>query len=171
MGRLQSHSVVLKREWQPLEEVVGAALHALDPVIGGRDIAVRLPDDLPLVAIDEVLIERVLVNLLENALRYTPAGAPIELQAAAEGGAVVVEVLDRGPGIAPGEETQLFDKFFRGEAARGRHGAGLGLAVARAIVEAHGGRIEALRRDGGGAIFRVTLPLGGGPPPVEGDPA
>ena len=171
MGRLQSHSVALKREWQPLEEVVGAALHALEPVIGGRDIAVHLPDDLPLLAIDEVLIERVLVNLLENALRYTPAGTPIKLRAAAEGGMVVVEVLDRGPGIAPGEEAQLFDKFYRGEAARGRHGAGLGLAVARAIVEAHGGRIEALRRDGGGAIFRVTLPLGGGAPPVEGEPA
>jgi two-component system sensor histidine kinase KdpD len=171
MGRLQSQSVALKREWQPLEEVVGAALHQLESSLCDRAVSVRLPDDLPLVAIDEVLIERVLVNLLENALRYTPGGTPIELIASARADAVVIEVLDRGPGFAAGEETQLFEKFYRGEAARGRHGAGLGLAVARAIVEAHGGKIEAQRRDGGGAIFRFTLPLGGEPPPVAEEAA
>jgi two-component system sensor histidine kinase KdpD len=134
----------------------------------GRDVAVIVPDDLPLVAIDEVLIERVLVNLLENALRYTPPGSPLELVASATGDEIAIEVRDRGPGLVPGEESLVFDQFFRGEASRGRRGAGLGLAVARAIVEAHGGRIEATNRPGGGAVFRLTLPTGGAPPAVGG---
>src|SRR5262245_35224369 len=163
MGRLQSESIALRREWQPLEEVFGSALHQLEASIENREMVLRVPEDLPLVAIDEVLIERVLVNLLENALRYSPSGTPIELVAAAGRDEVAVEVLDRGPGLVPGEEKQVFEKFFRGGASRG-HGVGLGLAVARAIVEAHGGRIEAANREGGGARFRFTLPMGGEPP-------
>jgi two-component system sensor histidine kinase KdpD len=167
MGRLQSRSITLRREWQPLEEVCGAALYQLESSMQGREVLLRVPEDLPLVAIDEVLIERVLVNLLENALRYSPAGTPIELVASARREEMTVEVLDRGPGIPAGEEEQVFDKFFRGETARSRHGVGLGLAVARAIVEAHGGRIWAENRDGGGAAFRFTLPIGGEPPALD----
>ncbi|HKQ61961.1 MAG TPA: sensor histidine kinase KdpD [Candidatus Polarisedimenticolaceae bacterium] len=166
MGRLQARSVVLHRDWQPLEEVFGAALRQLDRHLADREVAVRVPADLPLVAIDEVLIERVLVNILENALRYTPAGSPIELAASATADEVVVEVLDRGPGLVAGEESQVFDRFFRGEAAQSRHGTGLGLAVARAIVEAHGGTIRAENRAGGGARFVFTLPRSGEPPAV-----
>jgi two-component system sensor histidine kinase KdpD len=164
MGRLQSNTVVLHREWQPLEDVVGAALHQLESSIGGRDIVLNVPADLPLVSIDEVLIERVLINLLENALRYAPPDTPIEIRASAAPGEVTVEVLDRGPGFQGGEEGRVFEKFFRGEAGRARHGVGLGLAVARAIVEAHGGRIEAHNRAGGGASIRFTLPRVGEPP-------
>jgi len=164
MGRLQSQSVALRREWQPLEEVLGSALNQLESTIQDREVVLRLPEDLPLVAIDEVLMERVLVNLIENALRYSPAGTPIELVASARPGEVIVEVLDRGPGLVPGEEGRIFDKFFRGEAAGSRHGVGLGLAVARAIVEAHGGRIRAENRPGGGAAFRFSLPIEGEPP-------
>jgi two-component system sensor histidine kinase KdpD len=164
MGRLHAQGVPLKREWQPLEEVFGSALHELDHQLQGREILLHVPDDLPPVSIDEVLIERVLVNLLENASRYTPAGSPIELGASATRDEVVVEVLDRGPGLAPGEEGKIFDKFFRGETARSRRGIGLGLAVAMSIVEAHGGRIWAENRTGGGAAFRFTLPNAGGPP-------
>ena len=174
MGRLQSRTVALRREWQPIEEVFGSALHALEGAIKDRGIEVRIPADLPLVAIDEVLIERVLFNLLENALRYSAGGTPLELAASVNQGELLVEILDRGPGIVPGEEERIFEKFFRGETARTRHGAGLGLAVARAIVEAHGGRIWAQNRDGGGAAFRFTLPLGGEPPaviPAEGTDA
>jgi two-component system sensor histidine kinase KdpD len=171
MGRLQSKTVALRREWQPLEEVFGSALNQLESSIQDRDVVLNVPSDLPLVAIDEVLIERVLVNLLENALRYSPAGSPIELTASARPGEVTVEVLDRGPGIVPGEEGLIFDKFFRGEAARSRHGVGLGLAVARAVVEAHGGRIWAENRPAGGAAFRFTLPIGGEPPsPAQAPP-
>ena len=164
MGRLQAPGLALRLEWQPLEEVLGAALHELERSLSGREVVVRAPVDLPLVPIDEVLIERVVVNLLENALRYTPPGTPIELGASHTAGQVTVEVLDRGPGLAPGEERQICEKFFRGEAARERRGAGLGLAVARAIVEAHGGTIRAENRAGGGAAFRFTLPLPGEPP-------
>ena len=170
MGRLQSKTIALRREWQPLEEVLGSALHQLESSIQGREVVLLVPEDLPLVAIDEVLIERVLVNLLENALRYTPPGTPIELVASARPEEVMVEVLDRGPGILPGEEGVLFDKFFRGEAARSRHGVGLGLAVARAIVEAHGGRIWAENRTDGGAVFRFTLPIEGEPPSLATAP-
>ena len=170
MGRLQSQSVALRREWQPIEEVFGSALHQLEPSIRGREVVLRVPEDLPLVAIDEVLIERALVNLLENALRYSPPGTPVELAASAVPGEVTVEVLDRGPGLVPGEEGRIFDKFFRGEAARSRDGVGLGLAVVRAIVEAHGGRIWAANRDGGGAAFRFTLPLVGEPPALGAEP-
>src|SRR5262245_3653995 len=170
MGRLQSRSVALRREWQPIEEVFGSALHQMESSLKGREVAVRVPEDMPLVEIDEVLIERVLVNLLENALRYTPPGTPIELAASAGRDEVAIVVLDRGPGLVPGEETQVFEKFFRGEASRSRHGVGLGLAVARSIVEAHGGRIEAANRPDGGAVFRFTLPIGG-TPPAAGEPA
>lgn len=161
MGRLQGRGVALRREWQSIEEALGAALHQMERHLRGREVALRVPADLPLVPIDDVLIERVLVNLLENALRYTPQGSPIELRAAVGREEIVVEILDRGPGIPPGEETRLFERFFRGESAPARSGFGLGLAVARAIVEAHGGRIWAESREGGGAAFRFALPLAG----------
>ncbi len=164
MARLQARAPTLRREWQPLEEVLGAALHQLDRHIGGRDVVLHVPDDLPLVEIDDVLMERVLVNLLENALRYSATGAPIELAASTTTGAVTVEILDRGPGLAPGEETRIFDEFVRGTAAGARDGVGLGLALARAIVEAHGGRIWAENRPDGGTAFRFTVPVQGVPP-------
>jgi two-component system sensor histidine kinase KdpD len=166
MGRLQSRSLNLRLEWQPLEEVFGSALNQLEAAMKDREVVIRVPESLPLVAIDEVLIERVLVNLLENALRYTPPGTPIEMVASAGPGEVVVEVLDRGPGLVRGEESLIFDKFFRGEAARSQQGVGLGLAVARAIVEAHAGRIWAENREGGGAAIRFTLPIKGEPPAI-----
>jgi two-component system sensor histidine kinase KdpD len=112
----------------------------------------------------------VLINLLDNAIKYTPADAPIEINASLENGAVSVAIADRGPGFAPGEVERVFDKFYRGETASGRTGAGLGLAIVRGIVETHGGRIVAEDRPGGGALFRITLPLGETPPkvPVDG---
>ena len=111
------------------------------------------------------------MNLIDNAIKHTPAGSPIELCARAEPGEATVEVLDRGPGFAEGEETRIFDKFFRGQGSRSRRGMGLGLAVARAIVEAHGGTIAASNRQGGGAVFRFTLPLTGEPPDARPEPA
>jgi two-component system, OmpR family, sensor histidine kinase KdpD len=164
MGRLHAPGVALKREWQPLEEVVGAALGQADRELQGRTIEVALPDDLPLVPIDEVLVERVLVNLLENVARHTPPGSGLEIRASRGDGEVTVEVLDRGPGLPPGEAAHVFEKFFRGSAQPQSPGIGLGLAVARSIVEAHGGRIWAENRPDGGCAFRFTLPVEGEPP-------
>jgi two-component system sensor histidine kinase KdpD len=128
-----------------------------------------LPEDLPLLPFDPLLIEQVLTNLLENAVRYTPTGTPLELAASVREEEVLVELSDRGPGIPPGEEERIFDKFVRGIGAGG--GVGLGLTICRAIVAAHGGRIWAENRAGGGTVFRFTLPLGGRPPMLEPEEA
>jgi len=157
MTRLES-GMELRRDLYPLEEIVGAALQRLEPQLTGREVAVALPEELPLVNVDDVLLGQVLVNLIENATKYSPPGSALEIAAEAAPGAVVLEVRDRGPGFAEGEEKRLFEKFYRGK-SEGVRGAGLGLAICRAIVVAHRGSIEALPRAGGGAIFRIRLPL------------
>jgi two-component system sensor histidine kinase KdpD len=124
----------------------------------------------PLVPLDDVLIGQVFVNLIDNALRHAPPGTPIEIRAAREERAVRIEVRDHGPGLAPGDEAKVFDKFFRGAEAHGR-GVGLGLAICRGFVEAHGGRIEAANAPGGGAVLRFWLPLEGEPPAIEPEPS
>lgn len=164
MTRLDSGTVQPRREWVPLEEVVGGALTRLERSLAGRRVAARLPEGLPLLALDPVLVEQLFVNLLENAAKYTPSGTEIEIGAAVEGGAVVVEVADRGPGVPPGQEERIFERFHRGVHA-GVRGVGLGLPIARAVAQVHGGRLVAARRPGGGAVFRLTLPLGEAPPP------
>jgi two-component system sensor histidine kinase KdpD len=170
MTRLESGGIQAKKDWHSLEEVVGSALTRMEKALGARRIAVALPPDLPLVPLDPLLIEQALINLLDNAIKYTPADAPIDISASLENGAVSVVIADRGPGFAPGEVERVFDKFYRGETASGRAGAGLGLAIVRGIVETHGGRAVAEDRPGGGALFRITLPLGEAPPkvPVDG---
>ena len=167
MTRLQSGAIQIDKEWQPLEEVVGAALVRLEEPLRNRPVHTNLPADLPLVPLDGVLIEQVLVNLLENAIKYTSPGSPIDLSAGCADDVVTVEVADRGPGLPPGEEQRIFEKFYRVEPAGGTSGVGLGLTICRGIVEAHGGRIWAENRPGGGAVFRFTLPLEGRPPIVE----
>src|ERR1019366_1740709 len=142
MTRLES-GVELRRDLYPLEELVGAALQRLEPQLAGREVVVSLPQDLPLVNVDDVLLGQVLVNLIENATKYSPPASPLEIAAEATPGAVQLEVRDRGPGFAPGEEKRLFEKFYRGK-SDGVRGAGLGLAICRAIVTAHRGTIEAL---------------------------
>jgi len=118
------------------------------------------------VAIDDVLIEQVLVNLLDNALKYTPAKSPIEILATATDRAVTVEVADHGPGLPPGQEDRVFEKFYRGQPLGGR-GAGLGLSICQGIVRAHGGRIWAQNRPEGGVAFLFTLPITEKPPTVD----
>ena len=168
MTRLESGALQLRREWHPLEEVVGAALSRLGARLAGRRVSTRVPPELPLVAIDDVLIEQVLINLLDNALKYTPAGVPIEIIATAGEANVTVEVADHGPGLPPGKEEAVFEKFYRVDPV-GARGAGLGLAITRGIVQAHGGRIWAQNLPGGGVAFLFTLPLGDAPAPPPAD--
>ncbi len=165
MTRLES-GVEVRKEWHPLEEVVGAVLGRLEPALRDRAVHADVPKDLPLVPMDDVLVEQVLINLLENVVKYTPPGSPVELRAWSDGSGVTVEVADHGPGLGPGDEARVFDKFYRGTPGPSR-GAGLGLTICRAIVEAHGGHIWAENRPEGGAAFRFTLPLEGTPPRVE----
>jgi two-component system sensor histidine kinase KdpD len=163
MTRLEAGALRVKKEWQPLEEVVGSALNRLEDALAGRHVETELASDLPLVPLDAVLIEQVLVNLLENALKYTPAGSPIEIRARTRPVGVEVVVADRGPGIPPGEEQRIFDKFYRAPGTQAG-GVGLGLAICRGIVLAHGGQLFVLNRAGGGAEFRFQLPVDGQPP-------
>ena len=161
MARLQSGKVMLNRQWQPLEEVIGSAIKAAGPATTQHRILVRLPDDLPLLEFDAVLIERVLANLVDNAVKYTPPGSSIEIGAAPGlPGNVDIWVEDDGPGLPEGKEEEIFKKFERGQKESSTPGVGLGLAICRAIVEAHGGTIRAENRRDGGARFVFTLPLG-----------
>jgi two-component system sensor histidine kinase KdpD len=132
----------------------------MEEALQGRDVQTRLPDDLPLASVDPVLIEQLLVNLLDNAVKHTPPGSPIEIAASAREGRLELEVGDRGPGIPDGDEKRVFEKFYRGPQIESR-GAGLGLAICRAIADVHGGTLVAENRPGGGALFRFSLPLPG----------
>ncbi len=156
--RLETGSIALAREWCPVDEVVDSALERLGARLRGRDIARELPNDVLLAWIDAMLVEQALVNLLDNALKYSPAGSPIEIAARAEGGEVVFEVRDRGRGIPAGEEERIFESFYRCAEGARTEGAGLGLAVVRAVAQAHGGRARASARPGGGALFALHLP-------------
>jgi two-component system sensor histidine kinase KdpD len=133
-------------------------------------VRTAIPADLPLVSLDPVLVQQLFVNLLENAAKYTPAGSEIEISASRQGGTLAVDLADRGPGIPPGDEERIFERFHRGHHA-GVRGVGLGLAIARAIAQAHGGRLVAANRPGGGAAFRLTLPIGAEPPGARGEEA
>jgi two-component system sensor histidine kinase KdpD len=159
MARLQAGAVVLNRQWQPLEEVVGGALAGLTSRMANHPVSIKLPHDLPLVEIDSLLIERVFVNLLENAVKYTPPGTPIEISAASSQNELIVTVSDQGGGIPAGEEKRIFEKFHRVASEGNQGGAGLGLTICRSIVEAHGGQIWAENLSSGGAVFRFSLPL------------
>ena len=158
MARLQSGEVKPRKDWQSLEELVGSAVKAVEPALREHGLALDLPADLPLVQCDGVLIERVLVNLLDNAAKYSPAGTMIGVRAAVEPGVLRVEVWDEGPGLPPGQERAIFARFARGERESAVSGVGLGLAICEAIIDAHAGRIWAENREPHGARFQFTLP-------------
>ncbi|HTM45519.1 MAG TPA: ATP-binding protein [Polyangiaceae bacterium] len=168
MTRLESGGLPVRREWIPLEELVGSALTRLEKQLAGREIKTDLPGNLPLLSVDPVLFEQVLLNLLENASKHTPAQRPIEIQAHIDAQWVIIEIADRGPGIPAGLEQRIFEKFFRASPS-GPAGVGLGLAICRGIVEAHGGTLRAENRPGGGAVFRVALPAGAQAPEMPSE--
>jgi two-component system sensor histidine kinase KdpD len=170
MMRIEAGAVQLSKEWHPVDEVVGAALARLEGRLHDHTVNTAFSADLPLVLVDGVLLEQVVINLVENAVKYAPPGSAIDMSASASDREVVVEVADRGPGIPVGEEARIFDKFYRGKFAR-EGGVGLGLTICRGIVEAHGGRIWAENRRGGGAVFRFAIPLLERQPSVESEQA
>lgn len=159
MAKLQSGDVKPRKDWQSIEEIVGSALSELDAALAGRPVKLDLPADLPLVKCDAVLIERVLVNLLENAIKYTPPGTAIGVTAARTDAVVRVKVCDEGPGLPAGHERAIFARFARGQKESAVPGVGLGLAICEAIVAAHDGKIWAENRTPHGANFIFTLPL------------
>ncbi|MFT3850327.1 MAG: DUF4118 domain-containing protein [Propionivibrio sp.] len=169
MARLESGAVRINRQWQPLEEAIGSALATCAALLDGRPIRTDLAADLPLLHFDANLIERVLVNVLENVGKYTPAGTPIEIRAHAETDDVVLRIDDHGPGLPPGREEAIFEKFERGRRESATPGVGLGLAICRAIMQAHGGTIHGETRVEGGASFIITLPRGKPPTDDGGD--
>jgi two-component system sensor histidine kinase KdpD len=171
MTRLESGGLELHRDWQSVEDVVRSALSHLEHRLDGRSVDVRLAPDLPAVLLDPLAIEQVLTNLIENAIDHTPASTPIEISARVANGQLVVDVADRGPGLPADAEQRVFEKFFRahGDGDDAHRGFGLGLAIARGIVEAHSGHVAAANRNGGGAVFRFTLPTGGAPPASRAD--
>ena len=166
--RLESGTVQPKKDWIAVEEIVGSALRRMRERLRTRALKTYLSAELPLVRADAVLLELVIVNLLENAIQYTPEASQIEISAWKREGAVVIEIADHGPGLRTGEEQRVFERFYRGAGGRGASGLGLGLYICRGIVEAHRGRIWSENRPGGGASFLLALPLDG---PAPGVPA
>jgi two-component system, OmpR family, sensor histidine kinase KdpD len=159
MTRLEAGGIAPALEWHALGEIVGSALARLRDRLAGHAVTVDIPRGLPLVRVDAGLMEQVFVNLLENAAKYTPPGTPVHVSAVTYAGEAIVSVEDEGPGLPPGDEDALFGKFQRGAPEGAVGGVGLGLAICRAIVKLHGGRIWADRRPKGGAAFRFALPL------------
>lgn len=163
MSRIEGGALKPEKEWYPVDELIHDVLGRMQPLLQGRVVRTDLPDDLPPVKLDYLQIDQVLTNLIENAVRYTPQDSPLDIEARLEGDEMVISVADRGPGIPPADLERVFDKFYRvmetQTKATRTSGSGLGLAVSRGLVEAHGGRIRAENREGGGAVFRFTLPL------------
>ena len=171
MTRLESGNMIVHKQWQPLEEVVSTALERLSQQLSAHPIEIKIASDFPFVPFDGILLEQVLMNLLDNAAKYAPAGTPIDIHAWMDEDEALVQVADRGPGLAAEDLERVFEKFYRGAhtTATASRGAGLGLAICSAIIQAHGGRIWAENRSGGGACFLFSLPLEGPPPTVDVD--
>jgi two-component system sensor histidine kinase KdpD len=171
MTRLESGTATPSRQWHVLEEIIGSALARLRNELRQHTVTVEVPTDLPLVFVDGLLMEQVLVNLLDNAVRYTPSGSRIELTATGLPDHIEIRLRDNGPGLPIGSEARLFDKFTRGPnpTTDGRRGVGLGLAICRAVVEAHKGKIRAVNHPAGGAEFIINLPREQPPPQVSLD--
>lgn len=160
MSRIEGGALKPEKEWYPVDELIHDVLGHMQPIVQGRVVQTHLPDDLPPVELDYLQIDQVLTNLIENAVRHTPPETPIEVSAQREGEQMVISVADRGPGIPEKDKVHIFDKFYRVLGTQRGTGSGLGLAVCKGLVEAHGGSIWVEDRENGGAIFRFTLPIG-----------
>ncbi len=166
MTRLEAGRLTPKFEWCDVSDLVGSTLHRMGDRLDGRPLTINMPPDLPLLEMDFGLMEQVIANLLYNAVKYTPTGTPIEINAAIEENALCIRVTDHGGGIAPQDIDRVFEKFYRvpGVAAGG---TGLGLSIAKGFVEAHGGTISVANLTSGGAEFTIRLPIKAQPPPAQ----
>lgn len=160
MTRLEAGALKVKKIPCDVQDLVGCAMAALEPQLEGRAVRLSVPAELPEVSMDLVLMTQVLVNLLDNALKYSPPEAELEVSAQVSGERLVLEVADRGPGVPEQDLGRIFDKFYRVPVPEGAGGTGLGLSICRGIVQAHGGNIEARDRKDGGLKVVVTLPVG-----------
>jgi two-component system, OmpR family, sensor histidine kinase KdpD len=158
MTRLEAGAVQVKREPAEIEDVIGAALEQMTGRLGGHPVQVNVPRDLPLVPLDFRLMVQVLINVIDNAIKYSPADSPIEVHALRSDNAIEIQVADRGVGIPAADLSRVFDKFYRVQRPESVTGTGMGLSICRGIVEAHGGHIQAENRPGGGTVIRLTLP-------------
>ena len=161
MTRIESGAIKLHREPGDIQDVIGTALEQLGKRIANRNVQVKVPIDFPLVPIDFTLMVQVLVNVLENAIKYSPEYCAIEVSAELKADKACIKIADRGEGIPPDDLTRVFDKFYRVQRPESVSGTGLGLSISKGIVEAHGGQIYAHTRDGGGTVITVELPLNG----------
>ena len=159
MTRLEAGEMKVQKEPCDVQDLIGCALSALEQKLGAREISVRIAEDMPLVNMDMVLMNQVLINLLDNGLKYSPPSSPLEIRAKIHGKKLLIEVLDRGPGIPKHDLKRVFDKFYRLPVPEGVGGTGLGLSICKGIVEAHGGVIRAENRSGGGLCITILLPL------------
>jgi two-component system sensor histidine kinase KdpD len=161
MSRIEGGALKPEKEWYPIDELIHDVLGHMQPLLLDRVVQTHIPDVIPPVLLDYLEIEQVLTNLIENAVRYTPSGTPIDVSVQIAGDQMVISVADRGPGIPPADLERVFDKFYRvvGRTTERPTGSGLGLAVSKGLVEAHGGYIWAENCEGGGTAFRFTLPL------------
>jgi len=159
MTKLESGTVTLQKESLHPGEVIGSAIARIEKNLNGRTLNIQIPSDLPFVPMDGLLMEQVLVNLLDNALKYTPDQSPIDISAKVDGRDLVVQVEDRGPGVPEEDSERLFDKFYRGSQKSNKSGAGLGLSICKGVIQIHGGVIWARNRTGGGSNFGFSIPL------------
>jgi two-component system, OmpR family, sensor histidine kinase KdpD len=166
MTRLESGAVKPHMEWCDVTDLINVALRQNEKELSRHPVNLSLPQSLPLVKMDFVLIEQALNNLLLNAAAYTPRGTPVDVKAAVVPEAMTITVADRGPGLPPEGLAHVFEKFYRVPGAPAG-GTGLGLSIVKGLVEAHGGRVEVQNRPGGGAEFTIYLPLQASPEPVE----
>jgi two-component system sensor histidine kinase KdpD len=160
MTRLEAGTLRLHMEPCDVADVISSALEQLSSRLRGRQVIMHVPQNLPLAAMDFVLMQQVLVNLLDNALKYSAPDSPVEVSARVVGEEMEIEVADRGIGIPSAELTRVFDKMYRVQRPHAVSGSGLGLTICKGIVEAHGGRIWAANRPGGGTLLTVALTIG-----------
>ena len=159
-ARLESGMMQLKTDWCDIEDITGIALRRVHESVKHRPLHIHIPEQLPLVKADCVLLEQVLVNLLDNACKYSTKESEISIMARKDENMVQVSVADRGAGIPPEYLNQVFDKFYRVQQPKSVSGTGLGLSICKGIIEAHGGQIHAENRPGGGAVMIFTIPCG-----------